>query len=179
MQNTEPEQVIPKDDATWWTPAGFKNGLHPGDYLAAIHSPETDWGKRMMQAGYYPWTEYGVDCDPVSVKIWQHQPRDPHLFVELENVETTLSAFFVSAENTDAFMATWMLKFAQQHAAAVTAEKLSMIAKAFVAFVRYGHGEHVIDEAGERSYDDHLHWQNRQRLRREKEAEKEAKEKTK
>jgi hypothetical protein len=56
----------------------------------------------------------------------------------------------------DEFFATWYLEFLRTGAQLSQNDHLKTIAKAFVAFVRHGHGTETIDEHGEFTLDDVL-----------------------
>lgn len=100
----------------------------------------------------------------MTAKAWIHS-GDKHLFVELWNIDSGQGSFFVTSEDTSAFMATWWLDFLYKQSIAVISTQMQRIAKTLVAFVRHDHGEHVIDENGEMSYDDRRRWQESQRAK--------------
>ena len=76
------------------------------------------------------------------------QKQSGDLFVELWNTDLLLAAVHVAADDADAFFMSEYLAIRQRVRAACTADDFAVFHKAFIAFVRHGHGEKTVSQFG-------------------------------
>lgn len=165
--DTQPEgrSMTENKGAIWWTPTGWKTGPVPAAYTAMDADPEgagMDYTKLMDRHGYtsraihatqeeFAYLDYTVRINQGNKK--EDRPR--HLWVEVMiEQDGGLSEFFVAHEHEKLFwIEKWpaLLEICNR---TVVLDDLRSYVKAFVAFVRHGHGEEVIDEYGTKNMED-------------------------
>jgi hypothetical protein len=152
MQNTA--KTTSPEQALWWQhPDGFVFKAEPNAYTLMRTFPGTDAEELLKKAGYES-TQLGLgyvfqsETDPLSLVAYDHR-AEKHSMVSIWNGYGELSCFFVDRQHRDAFFAIWYVQFLRDAALANYLRELPQITNTLIAFVRYGHGERVIDEYDE------------------------------
>ena len=164
----------PRANASWWTPLGWLREPEPESFHAfkTADFGDLSWEQMLRKCGY----EIAGLGNQVAYPVFQIAVREycdqathvRHLFIEIEDPETTFARMFVAEENIAAFF------FDKLPSLLRTCRQLNdpPIGKAIVGFVRHGHGETVICEDGLESREERstrLASERHQRARREAE----------
>lgn len=156
----QPVDDIP-ENFSWWTPGGWIRQPAPAVFqiIDAI-KPGTSSDSAFeaeytsIYAGEEGWSDYAATV---------HRAKDGHLRVITGNWNMQPIGFFVSAEDAAAFMVEKLPAMAMAEAASAPRKNLL---KAFAAFVRHGHGKHVLDEEGETTVEEDQRYREERAARR-------------
>ncbi len=164
-------------EASWWTASGWSYSRQPDAYIALMaqsqgDEPHIGWDEGLKLVGYvhkYSSDTAGLGISSFEVTVWENHGKSPgqhHLYVDLSDARGGLAEFFVAKTDIAAFWFDKLPILARQQR---EMDEPSLV-KAFVAFVRHGHGEHVIDEYGDLTLEEQRRnredWRQRERDRK-------------
>lgn len=169
------------DTVSWWTPTGWERAKAPGNYQKMIDdSSVCDWAEGLRDAGYTSkyQTESRMEGNRYEIEVWQFLIRDRerypgtgvHLYVGIGDAGGGLTEFFVRGEHFAPF---WADKVPELVRAEHDINRPGLD-KAFVAWVRHGHGETVIDQWGEENQEERATRMNQERADHKRWVEKQA-----
>lgn len=149
----------------FWTPDGFRSAEPPQPWALLEAEKQSVEIEVWLKAHEYRKVEkFGDESDSVQVVVWRYHTK--HLYVELWNWNEQLCDFFVDAENIEEFFTTWYIQTLRDIVLANQVQILERMEKWIVAFIRHGHGEHVIDKYGNWTIDDQRAYIERQQQKR-------------
>lgn len=143
------------DFVTWWRPEGYTHEPAPAAWHKFAADTDSDFETGLNAVGYRQKTVARDDDGEIpSLELEAYIHTDGHLVVILSDINGTISQIFIHALSVDVFFFEKWPMFLQTVAAARLAEGANIRTKALLAFVRHGHGEHVISECGTATLDD-------------------------
>lgn len=133
---------------TRWRTDGYGRATGSPEYHSFVEMLDgIDVDEGLKRAGYarlytYVGTETGL-----HTRLYEHQ-KTQDLFLEMWNCDQVIAEVHVEFAHRSAFLLTEYLQILQRMKTLDEAGDLDRIHKAFVTFIRHGHGTHVIDAWG-------------------------------